>query len=117
MLSQARYCLEKYNLRWNPERKKFELPFDPNELNDYSFIEAQYLGKEKLCVATASGKVLDAAVGDELVYKNRLRKDSSNDPSYDIIALANKVLDLGTVCPKTNDTSCPAQNWPLIISF
>jgi tRNA splicing endonuclease len=42
--------LEQNNLKWSNEEKKYVLPFDKTELNNYNFVESVYLGKEGTCI-------------------------------------------------------------------
>jgi len=97
MLIQERECMEKFNLRWDAERKKHELPFDINELNDFEFLDSIYLGKDKQCVPKVPGGSIPAEKTLDLVLKNKLVKEYIFDFSSDIISLIKQTLQNGVV--------------------
>jgi hypothetical protein len=92
MLIQQRDCIEKNNLKWDSSRKKYELPFDFKELNNYEFHDSFYLGKEKQCIPKVSGTTLEAAQAQELAYKYKIYKEYMLDFSNEIISLIKATL-------------------------
>ncbi len=97
MLIQERTCLEQNNLKWNPESKKFEFVFDPAEANDYTFVDSNYLGKERKCVPKTGEAAVDPAKSLEIINNIRIRKEYNPDVSNDIVALLRQVISLGSV--------------------
>ena len=97
MLIQERTCMEQNNLRWNIETKKYEFAFDPNEANNYTFVDSNYLGKERKCVNKGSETQVDAAKAQEVINNTRLRKEYTPDLSNNIIDLLKQVISIGTV--------------------
>ena len=89
--------MEKCNLKWDAESKRHELPFDIKELNDYSFLDSIYLGKEKQCAHKEPNASIDPDRATELVYKNKLIKEYANDFSTDIIFFVKQTLTSGVV--------------------
>jgi hypothetical protein len=94
---QMRALFEAQNLRFNAEKKRFELPFDPAELADFSFSDSPHLGKPKLCLPKSPERPLDPHKATELVYKSRLQQDFGQDPSGEIVSRVNQVLAFGSV--------------------
>lgn len=97
MLMHERYCMETRNLKWNPEKNKYELPFDPNELLQYSFTDTIYLGKPKQCSGINPSIVVDPQKAQEIVKKSVLKREFGVDLSNDVITLINQVINLGIV--------------------
>lgn len=97
MLFLERDTMEKYNLVWNTDLKKYELPFDPKILNDYDFVDSNFLGKEKHCVSKISHLPETPEKAKELLRFNRLLKEFSADYSKDIILLAKQAIGTGIV--------------------
>ena len=95
MLFQERDTMEKYNLKWRSDLKKYELPFDPNILNEYEFLDSIFLGKEKHCVSKTSKLPAEAEKAKNLLKYDRLSKEFNSDFSKDIILLAKQAI--GTV--------------------
>ena len=92
--------METRNLKWNPEKNKHELPFDPNELLQYTFSDTIYLGKPKQCLGINPSIAIDPQKAQEMVKKSILKREFEVDLSNDIITLINQVINLGTVTLK-----------------
>ena len=97
MLIQERECIEKYNLRYDSEKNKYELPFDISELSDYNFVEPMYLGKEKSVVSKSASAALEQEKVVELNQKAKLAKEFAFDFSNDIVFLIRQTLMHGVV--------------------
>lgn len=89
--------MEQCNLKWNVEGRRYELAFDPEELKKYTFVDSDYLGKERLCVLEGSKTPVDPAKAEELINNNRLRREYNPELSGDVVALLRQVINLGTV--------------------
>lgn len=97
MLSQMRDCMEKYNLLWSPERRKYEIPFDIKEVTDYEFLDSIYVGKEKICSHKDPNIKVDLKKATELIQKNKFLKTYNPDLSNEIISLVKQTLQIGIV--------------------
>ena len=97
MLIQERECLEQNNFKLNPEGKKYDLPLDSAEANDYTFIDSHYLGKERKCLSKAGDTPIEPAKALEIINNIRVKKEYNPEVSNDIIALLKQVISMGTV--------------------
>jgi len=98
MLIQERDCLEQNNLKLNQSTRKYEFPFDPNEANDYTFVDSNFLGKERKCVSKSNEAILiDTAKAQEIINNIRIRKEYNPEVSNDIVALLKQVIAFGIV--------------------
>ncbi len=89
--------METHNMRYDPERKKHDLPFDIKELNDYEFLDSIFLGREKQCLHKPPNNAVDADKATELVQKNKLVKEFAVDFSNEIVAHIRHTLICGSV--------------------
>lgn len=92
ILIKERDFMEKNNLVWSPERKKYEIPFDIKELNSYEFLDSIYIGKEKLCSPKEAGVKLEPGKAAELVQKNKFLREYNPELSHEIVALLRATL-------------------------
>ena len=89
--------MEQHNLKWSVETRKHDLPFDANELNDYEFMDSNYLGKDKICIVKATKEAVEQSKALEIIHKSRLRNEHGFDFSNSIISLIRNAMTLGAV--------------------
>ena len=107
MLMQMRASMEAHSLRWNSEKKKYELPFDPAELAAYNFVASPYLGQPRVCVPKSPEKTIDQLTAQRLAEMKRLQEDFALDPSEEIVGRVNQVLSFGSVTVCTHSLLSP----------
>lgn len=97
LLVQERRSMEKNNLKWNAETKTFELPFGLTELNNYTFIDSIYLGKEKQCILNSTNEILDSDTAKIIMNNLRVSKEYTPNITSNIITLLKQTLSFETV--------------------
>jgi len=97
MLIQVRKSLEDKNLKWNSTTNKYEFTFDPNELNQFTFIDSVHLGKEKTCIIKESNEQVPLSKAKVIINNIRIKKEYTQDSSNDIILLLKQVANSGIV--------------------
>lgn len=103
MQIEERYCLERYNFKFNKEIEKYQLPFDRSELTLYDFYESPYLGRDNICYKKESSlnseKIMpiQKEKAEELLKSLNLQLEYEYDFSNEIIKLIKLTLTYGVV--------------------
>lgn len=97
MLIEERTALEKHNLYYDPNTKEYKLPFDPNELNEYEFINSAFLGKDKLCLVKSSRTLLEVGKCRDLVENYQIVEEFKVNFSHYIHLSIGTTIQHGVV--------------------
>ena len=98
---EQRDSMQKYNLVYDENTKKYCLPFDNSELSNCEFVKHNFLGKPKLCII--DNKVLNPKDSMDFVYKDTLMKNFEVNFSEKINSSIRN-----TMVPRTRSTSATA---------
>jgi len=89
---ELRNNLQRHNLTYNSEENKYELPFNTEELKEYTFKDSNYFGKGKVIE-----DINDPLKANELVEKYYLMMDYKVDYNREIVKLLKKSISFGVV--------------------
>jgi len=92
MLIQERESLEQKNLRWVPSEKKYTFMFDPNEVDNYNFIESPYLGKDKTCILKDSDTPVNIMKAQTILNNVKVKEEYTVDNSGLIMKLLSNCV-------------------------
>lgn len=92
---EQRDSMQKYNLVYDENTKKYCLPFDNSELSNCEFVKHNFLGKPKLCII--DNKVLNPKDSMDFVYKDTLMKNFEVNFSEKINSSIRNTMSYGIV--------------------